>query len=59
MEFKKNQAENLRAKANILVQKFEKFSSAPTQDLMDTRTARRLLPTFERRRLKKALKENP
>lgn len=55
MEFKKTQAENLKQKANTLIQKFEKFSAAPSQDLIDTRIARRSMSTMERRALKKAL----
>jgi len=53
MEFKKAQAQNLKEKANALIYKFEKFSSAPSQDLMEQRLARRAMPPMERRRLKK------
>lgn len=53
MEFKKAQGQNLKEKAENLVAKFEKFSSAPSQDLMEQRLARRAMPPLERRRLKK------
>lgn len=53
MEFKKAQAQNLKEKASALIHKFEKFSSAPSQDLMEQRLARRAMPPMERRRLKK------
>lgn len=57
MEFKKSQAENLKAKAMILTEKFEKFSSAPSQNLMDTRRARQLLSPLERKRFRKRMKQ--
>jgi len=56
MEFKKAQAQNLKQKASSLIEKFEKFSSAPSQDLMEQRLARRAMPVMERRRLKKMTK---
>jgi len=57
MEFKKSQAENLKAKALILTEKFEKFSSAPSQNLIDTRRVRQALPPIERKRFRKRMKQ--
>ena len=57
MEFKKSQAENLKAKARILTEKFEKFSSAPSQNLIDTRRVRQALPPIERKRFRKRMKQ--
>jgi len=41
LQFKQSQAKNLKAKAESVIEKFEKFSNAPTQSEVMARTSRR------------------